>query len=1040
MSSPSFKPPTSTSSAKDSPTTIIFNSLSPIQLNTSRPSCQAFDNVDVPSPQPVFSTPQNCLTNSKRCKRFQALVFPSPPKIFRYEINHASASLEYPDLARQNITMPSVQSKIFMDGDGNYNSDHHSQDRLCRSPSNVVEEYLSIPSEDCENSSGSSGILLGKADELIHDEETIVCSSNVDPMACPSDFIPPRESSSIITNSLIERTEHLDLVSIPNMQTDKVIICDKFQNNSIVHEGSRTEFLVINNGEKPNLNVFGQNSSCQLEKNPGRKKATSLTKSTALEGIRARERLHGKKPEENFNSFRPSVSSGEHEDITLDRSDLNVNIIDHGDECPSTSSSYLLGRHDANLFSSRAVQWAQLDCIKDAKHETLKNTRPHTNHHGISVQARDASAKSQIPYDQEDAFYHSRCMYKRLQFENIEKRETRISDYANHMQVESSHFISETTVLSSNTESLHVSNTKTITASENVQPLQSISTNISCNSLVKTDTFVQSRRLSTPMVPRSSGIGLHLNAIGVPGQKSSHIDMEMPMEGLGTGGKTCLHDSCLVQTQVLESMEGQVPAQLVSKSDDSSFGSKGEFCSKKPSKPPDSIPNCVSPLEVKSLVNDHHTTPCSIERLPSEGASKSEDSTQTSHGKKRRKVSEIEGQKRCNCKRSKCLKLYCDCFAAGLFCNEACACQGCSNNSEHEEMVSSTKQLIETRNPLAFAPKVVHAKGDLKENGENKHITPPSARHKRGCNCKKSRCLKKYCECYQAGVGCSLGCRCEECKNAYGTKDECSDITERVVEHQKPKDDALFKEPHVKSLEVMHSKTEASNAKQFNRRFNPVAPLVQSMNPKGGPILHLCASLQQPSPESNFTALSSLESPTPTMYPKGNSAHSKNGEEPLSIICNQQFDFSSGLNIDSLSPPWNGFAGLDHICPPSGPSPTHCGSSSTSKTGQVTNYEGKFVIKPAIFEPDYNLSDESPEILREVQFPINTVKVSSPNKKRVSPPQKKLLEAGSSFSPGLKSGRKYVLHSISQFPSLTPYRNNLKEKSNGDSLEEKEGI
>lgn len=49
--------------------------------------------------------------------------------------------------------------------------------------------------------------------------------------------------------------------------------------------------------------------------------------------------------------------------------------------------------------------------------------------------------------------------------------------------------------------------------------------------------------------------------------------------------------------------------------------------------------------------------------------------------------------------------------------------------------------------------------------------TPASARHKRGCNCKKSSCLKKYCECYQGGVGCSISCRCEACKNAYGRKD-----------------------------------------------------------------------------------------------------------------------------------------------------------------------------------------------------------------------------------------------------------------------------
>lgn len=59
---------------------------------------------------------------------------------------------------------------------------------------------------------------------------------------------------------------------------------------------------------------------------------------------------------------------------------------------------------------------------------------------------------------------------------------------------------------------------------------------------------------------------------------------------------------------------------------------------------------------------------------------------------------------------------YCDCFAAGMFCNTTCACQGCSNNSENEETVTSTRQLIEARNPLAFAPRVVHANDDQKEN------------------------------------------------------------------------------------------------------------------------------------------------------------------------------------------------------------------------------------------------------------------------------------------------------------------------------------
>ena len=121
----------------------------------------------------------------------------------------------------------------------------------------------------------------------------------------------------------------------------------------------------------------------------------------------------------------------------------------------------------------------------------------------------------------------------------------------------------------------------------------------------------------------------------------------------------------------------------------------------------------------------------------------------------------------CNCKKSKCLRLHCICFADLRECSDMCNCTNCKNNQDFKEVRDFVIEKTKEINPLAFKPKIKSFKG-MNVNS-------------RGCNCAKNNCIKKYCECYKSGSSCTELCTCSHCKNSKEklNEEEITDLKDR---------------------------------------------------------------------------------------------------------------------------------------------------------------------------------------------------------------------------------------------------------------------
>ncbi|KAL3645875.1 hypothetical protein CASFOL_011055 [Castilleja foliolosa] len=544
--------------------------------------------------------------------------------------------------------------------------------------------------------------------------------------------------------------------------------------------------------------------------------------------------------------------------------------------------------------------------------------------------------------------------------------------------------------------------------------------------------------LETPSIPikipKPAGIGLHLNSIvnAVQVRPGSKVNVRSSRWGnlCIVGNKSMPvnepHPSDYSNSTSILPLEASVSAIIDDNmhGDHASVGVTSAMSMPTYSVKPSNDSIVYNSLEDQSTLGN--------KRKCIENVVASEEFNKSSAPKKRMKSLELsdgDGCKRCNCRKSKCLKLYCDCFAAGIYCADPCACQGCFNKPKYEDMVLETRQKIESRDPLAFAPRVVKRVTEKPSSSLGEDVTtnytPSSARHKRGCKCKKSMCLKKYCECYQSNVGCSDGCRCEGCQNVFGRKgDFCP--TKDVFNEEHPNEAA---NTTLETCEMTVSGNGINHIELFDaHNLTPPTPAFQFSNHgKDASKAWFPSGEYSQSPEPDLTYMA------PHMISPGspiNSDNNNNNDDPLSSENTQDilldltsFDHESHTpNLqkwadNSKSQP---FPEKRQLYPQGGGGSLGWRGSPNTPVPQLS---GTKLIRDVEFDVllSNSFQDETPEILKDESTPANAVKVCSPNKKRVSPPHvSRQHEFGSGSLTGLRTGRKFILKAVPSFPPLTP--------------------